>query len=124
MSTPVRHVWTLDRVEGDADGQMLQGCHIVSHGTVFHFTEPDIHHVLSSTASSLTPTVPFTFPIFKYKEFDWAITVWTLPVAADASGSWSTPGADAPNTGTQNGDFTAQTGGEIDTGKAASSAQG
>lgn len=135
MSTELRQVWTIHHgdISGPAAGRKLEGCHIRSDGTTFHFTAPDIDHVLSSTASSLTPMVPFTFPIFAYNGSLWAITVWTLPLAVDATGSnatgsnaigsWSTSVGEGPNTAPQNGDFTAQTGGEIYMEKATSHAR-
>lgn len=121
MSTPLEQIWTLHRegLSGGPDGEMLEGCHIIDNGITLQFTEPDVKSV---TASSLTLAAPFTFPIFKYRDRYWAITVWKKE-KEDVSGSWSTPGATVTSTGTQNGDFTAQTGGGMDTGKAASHAR-
>jgi len=120
MSTPsIQHVWTLHRrgINGGF-GEELHGCHIVFTGADFEFTEPDIHKVLSFTPSQLPSAVPFTFPIFTYKEAEWAITVWTLPIGANGSGTWATRGKQAPDVDPQSGDFTAQAGGSIDLDKA------
>jgi len=124
MSTESEQIWTLHRsgIRGGDAGQLLHGCHIIFEGDSYKFTKPDTG-VLSSTATSLTPAVPFTFPIFKFLDLEWAITVWRRPTGASMPGSWATPGDEGPDTGPQNGDFTAQTGGMIDTGKAASHAQ-
>jgi hypothetical protein len=95
----------------------LAGCHITTNaaGTAYEFTEPNINNVLA-TAGPPLPTVPFSFPQFHFHEVDWTVTVNTLPMGANESGSgtWSTPGNGPDDTiNPQNGDFTAQTGGIV-----------
>lgn len=119
MSTPhVEHIWTLTSRDISGGGEELHGCHIVFDGIVFEFTEPDPKKVLASTPGPLASTIPFTFPVFTYKEQEWAITLWELPAGADGHGAWATPGKKAPDTDPQSGDFTAQAGGSIDPEKA------
>lgn len=122
MSTPpIQHIWTLHRRDIFGGGEDLHGCHIVSTDAGFQFTEPDIRKILSFTSPTLPQIVPFTFPVFEYKEQEWAITLWTLPIGAKGTGAWATPGRKLrgatlgrkPETDPQSGDFTAQAGGSI-----------
>lgn len=131
MSTPPREqIWTLARNKISGGGEDLAGCHIKFTGIAFEFTEPDPKKVLASTPGSLSPPLPFTFPVFSYKDQEWAITLWKLPVDADGHGAWATPGKKArdthppnpgkgiPQTDPQSGDFTAMNGGSVDPEKA------
>lgn len=125
MSTPlIRDIWTLH--SNDPNGRELNGCHIIFTGTTFELTEPDPKKVLASMPTQLTPTIPFTFPVFEYKDTEWAIVLWSLPNSADGSGTWATSGRkiaatrrhsggkDTPPTDPQSGDFTAMNGGAGD----------
>ena len=98
MSTPAENIWTLH--SNDPNGKDLNGCHIVFDGTTYELTEPDPKKVL---ASMLGPIIPFTFPVFTYKDTEWAIVLWRLS---------NQPGKDRNDgNGTQSGDFTAMNGG-------------
>ena len=115
-STPP--IWTLNAsgiTPVGSDGVNLVGCHITTNaaGTAYEFTKPNINDVLSTTTGTSLPSVPFTFPVFTYKGFDWTVTVSSLPAGSTGSGTWSTPGS-VKRTGAQNGDFTAQSGSGID----------
>ena len=127
MSTPpTENIWTLH--SNDPNGKDLNGCHIVLTGTTFEFTEPDPKKVLASTPGHLTPTIPFTFPVFTYKDTEWAIILWRLSTApfGSGSGTWATSGKkitatsrhtvskETPQTDPQSGDFTAMNGGSGD----------
>jgi hypothetical protein len=103
----------------------LAGCHITTNsaGTAYEFTEPNINNV-KATAGPPLPSVPFSFPEFHYHEVDWNVTVYTLETLA-VTGTWSTPGnAQVPDdtVNPQNGDFTAQTGGQVTPEEAANAA--
>jgi len=129
---PTTPIWTLNASNitpvGSA-GVMLAGCHITenSTGTAYEFTQPNINKVLSTTTGSSLPSVPFSFPQFTYKGLDWNITVASLAVGANVTGTWSTPGdelaAHPLPTTPQSGDFTAQAGEGLDEEAAASSAK-
>jgi hypothetical protein len=121
MSTPPKDIWTLHST--DPNGKELNGCHIVFTGTTFDFTEPDPNKVLATMPGQLTPTIPFTFPVFAYKDTEWAIVLWRLPNEADGSGTWATSGrkltatrrhSGGKETDPQSGDFTAMNGGAGD----------
>lgn len=120
--------WTLNAsgiTPADSAGQKkLAGCHITqnSAGTAYEFTKPNITEVLATSGPPL-PTLPFTFPTFSYKDLDWSITVSTLPSGANGTGTWSTPGSGPADTGPESGDYTAQSGSEVGTDAAASSAK-
>jgi hypothetical protein len=125
MSSPV---WTLTTVGGGSAGANLAGCHITKNtaGTAYVFTKPDISDVLSTSSGSSLPTGSFTFPVFSYNGLSWTIAVSALTPGSNASGTWNTPGDGSrltldnesnlsldneyPDTGTQNGDYTAQAG--------------
>src|ERR1044071_6657910 len=108
------NIWTISAVSGGPNGALLVGCHIVmnSTGTAYQFTKPNPLNVLS-TAGPPLPSLPFKFPTFVYKGFEWEIEVIKLPVGAKGSGHWVTLGIGKLPTGEQNGDFTAQAGGTI-----------
>jgi len=127
MSTPtITNIWTLHSTDPGGNGKELDGCHIVFTGITFEFTEPDPKKVLAAMPSHLTPTIPFTFPVFTYKDTEWAIVLWRLPMEADGSGTWATSGRKltatrrhsgdkgTPETDPQSGDFTAMNGGAGD----------
>ena len=132
MSTPQRApVWTLNAnsIQGGPNGQLLVGCHITENQsqTAYEFTEPNINKILSFTPEGSLPPVPFTFPSFDHKGFNWTITVTSLGVGATITGTWNTaatpPDGMVDPTPPQSGDYTAQTGGTMDPEEAASSAK-
>jgi len=104
----------------------LAGCHVTLNaaGTAYLFTQPNINNVLAQAGPPL-PSVPFSFPTFGWQGVDWNLTVTSLAPGA-VSGTWSTPGMpiakpdDTVNP--QNGDFTAQTGGQVTPEEAANAA--
>lgn len=115
--------WNISGATGGSNGTHLNGCHITvvtdASGTHYQFTKPNINEILATTPGLSLPTPPFNFPQFRYKEVDWVVMVQTL--GANGGGTWSTPSR--KRTGSQNGDYTAQSGGTVHPKKAAHSAK-
>jgi hypothetical protein len=123
-------IWTLnasDITPANSYGNAkLAGCHITTNaaGTAYEFTEPNINNVKATVGPPL-PTAPFTFPQFHFHDVDWTITVSSITTGANGTGSgtWSTPGTQLDDTvNPQNGDFTAQSGGQVSPEEAANAA--
>ena len=124
-------IWTLNASgitpAGSYGNAKLAGCHITTNsaGTAYVFTKPNINEVLATSSGPPLPTVPFSFPQFHFHDVDWNVTVNTLGTLA-GTGTWSTPGdgLSSPDdtVNPQNGDFTAQTGGQVTPEEAANAA--
>lgn len=112
---PTPPIWTLNAsgiTPAGPNGSDLAGCHINENaaGTAYQFTAPNPNTVLSTTTGTSLPSVPFTFPEFTYDGLNWIITVNSLGVGVNGSGTWSNPLDEVTDTPSTSGDFTAQSG--------------
>jgi len=89
-------------------GNELNGLHIEKTGARYEITEHNVHNPLVSTNATAPP---FQFPSFLYEGLNWIISVSSLPVNGNGSGSWQIPtGGTDPGGDPTDGDFTAQAG--------------
>lgn len=114
--------WTLNAsgLTGGSNKADLAGCHIAQNAQgVYTFYDPswDVLGTFSGTPLSCT-----------FNNYDgingWVVTLATATANGSATGTWSTPDTGPEEIPAQSGDYTAQSGGQVDAEAASSAGSG
>jgi hypothetical protein len=126
MSTDIEPTfWTLENKSGGNPlGNPLTGLHIRKIDGGYELLNRDPRLPRLALTDRTAP--PFSFNGVSHAGQTWDIYVFTLDPASKRSGMWSLPntgagGEGGPDTGPENGDYTAQAGGSLDADQAAAS---
>ena len=112
MPTPPNPpLWTLNAsgLSGGSNSAKLAGCHIAQNSTtsVYTFYNPSWNSLGTFSGTPLSC-------LFSYNGInDWTVTLGTATSGGSASGTWFSPAQGGKKTGSQSGNYTAQTGGGV-----------
>jgi hypothetical protein len=102
-------LWTLNAsgLTGGGHKTKLAGCHIAQASGVLTFYDPSWNSLGTFSGSPLSCT-------FNYDGVTgWNITSSTAVSGGNATGTWNTPSQGQKKTGSESGNYTAQTGGGV-----------
>lgn len=105
---PAPPLWTVNN-GGGGNGTDLVGCHIAKDAQgVYTFYDPSWDLLGTFSGNPLSCS-------FDYDGITgWTVTLATAVVNGNANGAWSTPSTGPEEIPAQNGDYTAQSGGQVD----------